>query len=156
VNRIFLLILSAFFLLMLPACESSPDILEEELYEKLLLEFSLLNQMDEAFLQENPREELQEKIYDQYGVSEENFRRSHEYYQRNIENQIMRIEELGLLLRQERDSIQQVEREYRTIRIENPDFLQKRIQDRQKEMEEGELEDDEALKYSPGDTIPDN
>ena len=155
-NRIFLLILSTFFLLMIPACESTPDVLEEELYGKLLLEFSLLNQMDEAFLQEKPREELQIKIYDRYGVSEEKFRRSHEYYQRNIDKQLERIEVLGQLLRQERDSVQIAEREHRMIRIENPDSLRKRILERHKDMDEGELEDEETLEFSPDNIIPDN
>lgn len=155
-NRIFLLLLSASLFLMLPACDNTPDILEQELYEMLLLEFSLLNQMDEAFLQEKPREELQVKIYEHYGVSEEEFRRAHEYYQRDIETQIERIEELNLILRQERDSVQQVEREHRMRKNVDPDSLRKLLLERQVDMEEGELEDEESLKFSPDDIIPDN
>lgn len=151
-TRLLILILSP-LLLLTPACNKGPEVLEEELYEQLLLEFSILNQMDESYLGNRSHDELLDKIYANYNISEEFFHISHEYYQQNIPEQLERIEKIGLRLRQERDSVQTAERQFRSQQSQHPDSLRKRLLNRDKDVEAGESKDDEALKQAPTDTI---
>jgi hypothetical protein len=152
-TRLFVLIVSPLFLLI-PACDQDPEVLEEEVYEQLLIEFTILNQMDESYLGGRSIDDLREKVYSNYNITQEKFHKSHEYYQQNIPEQLERIEKIGLRLRQERDSVQTAERQFRTQQSQHPDSLRKRLLNREKDMEAGEAEDEEALKLEiPADTV---
>lgn len=108
-------ILPIFFVfIMLAACEpSKPDeLIDENTYEQMFMEFIIINQMDENLLQNRSRDELREKIFEHYGVSEEEFRLSHEYYEQNIEEQVERVKEMTSQLREERDSLLTIQNKY--------------------------------------------
>lgn len=98
---------------MFPACEKEQELLDEDVYGKVLIELTIVNQMDEAHLGDSSREELRDQIFNKYNVTRELFRVSHDVYQRDMENQMRRVEEYSRILRAERDTVQQLEREYR-------------------------------------------
>lgn len=108
-----LLLLIGFPALLLLACEEPPEIMDEEVYGNVLIELTIVNQMDEAHLGDSTREELRDDIYEKYNVSRELFRLSHDVYQRDMENQMRRVEDYSRRLRAERDTVQQLEREHR-------------------------------------------
>jgi hypothetical protein len=111
--RTSLLLLIGSVFLLLPACEKEQELLDEDVYGKVLIELTIVNQMDEAHLGDSSREELRDQIYNKYNVTRELFRVSHDVYQRDMENQMRRVEEYSRILRAERDTVQQLEREYR-------------------------------------------
>lgn len=95
------------------SCEGQPELLDEETYGNILIELTIVNQMDEVHMGDRSREEFIDEIYQKYDVSSEIFRMSHEHYQRDVEQQMKRVEELGKRLRSERETIQQAEKEFR-------------------------------------------
>ncbi|PWN06421.1 DUF4296 domain-containing protein [Rhodohalobacter mucosus] len=106
------------FLLLLVAaaiqgCSTEPDVLEEEVYGDVLIELTIVNHMDESQLGDRTPAELRDSIFQKYGVTREEFRSAHDYYQRNMQNQMLRIEEYSDRLRAERDSIQEAEKQFR-------------------------------------------
>lgn len=110
-NRLLILTL---FLLVFVSCstDSAPkDLLAEELYETMFLEFIILHQVSSELISEEEREELRDEIYTHYGVSEEQFRRSHEYYQNQQKLQSDRIDSISVHLRDLRDKIEDARRE---------------------------------------------
>lgn len=100
-------------ILMLSACSGEDEIMEEELYMNIVAEFSIINQMDDSAFRDLSREEKREAIYEHFGVTEEEFRISHDYYQSDVATQLTRMEAVAAMLRAERDSIQDAEREFR-------------------------------------------
>jgi hypothetical protein len=129
-TRNYFLILAFPALIALPMCSEEPEPISEETYKILLTELALLNQMNEMLLGEVPKEEKREMIFEHYNVTEEEFNRSHDIYQRDIERQMKRIEEVQTILRAERDSLQQAERRYRVSLRESPDTLRQRLLNR--------------------------
>lgn len=115
--RNFLLILFAFAAIYGCGSESSePDeLISEKTYEHMFIEFAIINQMDQQLLKNTSQEELRQMVYEQYGVSEEEFRISHEYYEQNIDEQLERVKEITQLMRSERDSVQTIQRKYEAI-----------------------------------------
>lgn len=113
----FLLILLTGFLMTGcgPESPASDELIDEETYERMFIEFAIINQLDQQLLHNTTREELQDKVYEHYGVTEEEFSVSHEYYEQNIEAQLERVKEINKMLRSERDSIQTIQRKYESI-----------------------------------------
>lgn len=107
--------LTLIMVLTFAACStSSPDnLLDEETYIKLFIELAVLDQYDPLLTEQKMRDELQEQILESYGVTFEEFRVSHDYYEKSLQDQIRRTERATQLLRAERDSIHQYENEYR-------------------------------------------
>lgn len=112
-KRYFFLTLIAVF--TFAACStSSPDhLLDEETYIKLFIELAVLDQYDPLLLEQKQKEQLQEQILESYGVTFEEFRDSHDYYEKSLQDQIRRTERATQLLRAERDSIHHYENDYR-------------------------------------------
>jgi hypothetical protein len=136
-----------FPLVLLIGCSEQPDVIDEELYQKLLLELTIINQMDEGYLGELTREEFHEKILTHYEITAEQFRNSHEYYQRNIPQQLERMENLSIELRKERDNVQNAEQEYRRENREPADSIRNRILNRESTgLQPGEETDGENKK----------
>lgn len=93
---------------------STPDeLIDEETYEQMFMEFAIINQLDQNLLQYTTRDELRNKVYEYYGVTEQEFRVSHEYYESQVEQQIDRVLEMTNILREERDTLNVIERKYR-------------------------------------------
>lgn len=120
-------ILLLFLITISIGCTEKEEYIDEDVYTKLMLEFAIINSMNEAYLGDSTHDEFRLKILDQYGVTPEKFRESHEYYQQNIIDQLERMDIIGKLLRQERDSIQYAERDYRLAKQESADSLRQRI-----------------------------
>ncbi len=127
-----ILTISAFFLLFVACTDSVPEhVIDEETYERMFIEFAIVNQMDRNLLEENQtRDDLRAKIYDFYGVTEEEFSLSHEYYENDLDEQLERLERINQIIREERDKISEAEEEHRRQNIEAPDSIRQRILNR--------------------------
>lgn len=90
----------------------SEEMLSEEMYETLFIELAILNQMDDRVFNDITRSELKGRVFDHYGVTQEQFDLSHEYYQSRTETHLQRIERINNKLRDERDLISEAERVY--------------------------------------------
>ena len=110
-------------LLAIFACQSDPsksrEVIDEETYKQMFMEFAIVNQLDQKLLQNRSREELREIVYEHYGVSEEEFRISHEYYEQQLDDQLKRIREMTRTMRSERDSLNTIDRKYKDAISEN-------------------------------------
>lgn len=106
------------------------ELIAEETYERMFIEFAIINQMDEQLLNNTSREELRQMVYREYGVTEEEFRISHEYYEQNVDEQLERVNEIIRLMRSERDSVQTIQRQYEAVTTpEQLDSLRQRLLD---------------------------
>lgn len=110
-------------------CNSEDNIISEELYITVFTELALLNQMNDERFPESEKEQIRSEIFENYDLSEEEFRISHEFYERQTPEQIARMDTVSVRLRQIRDEIDQAQREY------------KQRQDSLRQLEEGEEED---------------
>lgn len=115
------------FLLFFWGCSDKEEILDEETYSQLMIELTIVNQMEDIFLREQSREELHEKIFNYYDVDREKFREAHEFYQQDTAAQIARMEKIGVRLREERDSVRTAESEYRAAQRESVESIRNRI-----------------------------
>ena len=62
-----------------------------------------------------------------FGISEEEFRISHEFYEQNIDDQIERLNDINKMLRTERDSAQVIQRKLEAISPEKLDRLRQSL-----------------------------
>lgn len=115
--RKFFIILAAFTLISgcEPETSNEDEIIDEQTYEHMFIEFAIINQLDQRLLKNSSREELRNKVYQHYGVTQEEFRISHEYYEQNIDEQLERVKEINKILRAERDSVQAIQRRYEAV-----------------------------------------
>lgn len=71
-----------------------PDLIEEDTYIDLLVEMQLVKSYQEKVLPDsNLADSLMPKIMTKYEVTEDQFKRSHTYYQQQISEQQQRISE---------------------------------------------------------------
>lgn len=125
-----ILILSVF---MLSCTDSKPEnLMPEDQYIDLFAELSVLNQLRDEQIEGISRDYLREQIFERHNTTEEIFRVSHNYYQRDAEKQTERIELVVKKVEKERDLIQAY-----------VDSLE-RIKDVEVEIESEELLDQEA------------
>jgi hypothetical protein len=117
-------------LFLLGGCSQNDDLLDEYTYEQLILELTILNQLDDDKLGGQERDDIRQRIFAHYGANEELFRNTHDYYQQNVPEQLERMEKLRIKLSQERDTIQEAERDYRRSLQLPPDSLRMRILNR--------------------------
>ena len=125
-----IIILIPLFLLTINACEEEPELVNEELYKTIMIELAILNQMDQEILGERNKAELREEIFENYGVEEEKFGRSHEIYQSDIDAQMERVKDIQDRLKAERDSIQAAERRHKDEIKLGPDEIREHIRNR--------------------------
>jgi DNA-binding ferritin-like protein len=97
--------------------ESSPpdELIDEQTYEQMFMEFAIINQLDQRLLQKNSQDNLRQIVYEHYNVTEEEFRISHEYYERQVDAQLERVKEMSRTLRTERDSLLAIQRQYEKL-----------------------------------------
>lgn len=111
--------MTVFLLIITFGCssESSPpdELIDEQTYQQMFMEFAIINQLDQRLLQNRSRDELRELVYEHYNVTEEEFRISHEYYEQQVDQQLERVKEMSKILRTERDSVLAVEEEYEKL-----------------------------------------
>lgn len=82
------------------------NLIPEDKYIDLFTELTVLNQLRDEQIEGISREYLRDQIFEQHGLSQETFRTSHNYYQRNAEEQIVRLEKVIKKLEDERQLIQ--------------------------------------------------
>jgi|GEM_PF-1954152 len=82
------------------------NLMPEDKYIDLFTELTVLNQLRDEQLEGVSREYLRDQIFEQHGTSQETFRTSHNYYQRNAEEQIVRLEKVIKKLEDEREFVQ--------------------------------------------------
>lgn len=113
------LYLGLIMLMTFLACgsESTPPelLIDEETYQLMFMEFAIINQLDQSILEKRSEEEFRQMVYEQYGVTEEQFRISHEYYEQQIDQQLERVSEMSEILRAERDTLVVIERKYNRV-----------------------------------------
>ena len=84
--------------LILPGCEEEqpppPDLIKEDTYIDLLVEMQMVKSLQETLLpNSNVSDTLIPKVMNKYGVTVDQFRRSHSYYEQQITEQRERIDE---------------------------------------------------------------
>lgn len=117
-NKFFLIFTAAFFLISCQEEEKPQEILSEERYEKVFIELTIVDQMNEELLREKTRRDYREEIFNEYGITEEKFNRSHRYYEQRVDEQIARMEEINLKLREVRDTLASLERSFEQARAD--------------------------------------
>jgi hypothetical protein len=112
-----LFVLTLLIVLLGCSSESNPpdELIDEQTYEQIFMEFAIINQLDKRILEDRSPEELKQLVYEHYDVTEEEFRISHEYYEQNVEEQLERVRDMSDILREERDSLVVIERKYGRI-----------------------------------------
>ncbi len=79
------------FTLLVAGCNGKPsDLIEEETYISLLVEFELIHTLHEARGDTEDTIRFRKMVMDEYGVTEEQFRRSHAWYEQEIREQLER------------------------------------------------------------------
>lgn len=85
---------------------ATDDLLEEDRYIDVFSELLVVNQPDEEQLDGVSREYLKEKVFEEYGVTQEQFERSHRYYQKQPDEQLRRLDKIKEQLTDQRERFQ--------------------------------------------------
>lgn len=119
-------------LLLAFSCTDSEEtlLIEDQVYQNMFVEFAIINHLDERLLKEITTEELVNNVYDHYGVTEEQFRYTHDYFESNISEQLVRMDKILDRLRKEREMINEAVENYEKERSESADSLHQRILNR--------------------------
>lgn len=108
-NRsIFTLLIS--LLLFAAACSNADrpdDLIGEERYVQIFSELVVINQITDEQLGPVSRDYLTEQVFENHGVDEDQFNRTHSYYQRQPDRQLERISKVEEKLKNERDEFQE-------------------------------------------------
>ena len=88
-------VIGAIGLLVLSACNSGrpDDLIEEDTYIDLIVEINLLHAVNNRYEDTDKTLTLQQQVLDEYGISHEQFVRSHEYYLQDVDAQRERVRE---------------------------------------------------------------
>tara|TARA_R100001143_G_C3361345_1_gene136893 strand:+ start:75019 stop:75390 length:372 start_codon:yes stop_codon:yes gene_type:complete len=105
-------------------------LIEDQTYQDMFVEFAIINHMDEKLLRDTTKEELVERVYDHYGVTEEQFRYTHDTFESNISEQLLRMEKILIRLREERELINEAAQKYEIEQKAAADSLHQRILNR--------------------------
>ncbi|MEX0723203.1 MAG: DUF4296 domain-containing protein [Gracilimonas sp.] len=99
-------------LTIITACVGPEDIPEpknliaEDQYVDLLVEIQYIITYRNAYPDSVNADSLADLVYDKYGITEDQFMVSHEYYQKNVNEQIERIDDAIRKIREEEQYIQ--------------------------------------------------
>lgn len=119
---------------LLPAisCTDSEEslLIEDQIYQDMFVEFAIINHMDEILLRDTTAEDLVNRVYDHYGVTEEQFRYTHDHFESDISEQLARMEKILVRLREEREMINETVQRYEIEKNESADSLRQRILNR--------------------------
>ena len=107
--------------------ENSDKLLSEATYKDLFLELAIANHMDTLLLANITRGELIDQIFDHYDVTPENFRQTHDFFEKDFDKQAKRMEQILIKLREERERIDAIEQEYSRQQREPVDSLRQRL-----------------------------
>lgn len=102
----FFLILAA---LLFSSCgdpTAPEDLLEDDRYIAVFSQLLVINQLTEDQLDGVSRDYLKEQVYIEYDVTNEQFQRTHRYYQLQPEQHIQRLDKIEEMLTNQRDQFQ--------------------------------------------------
>lgn len=121
-----------FALLLAISCTDSeePLLIEDQVYQDMFVEFTIINHMDKKLLRDTTTEDLVYRVYDHYGVTEEQFRYTHDYFESDISEQLLRMEKILVRLREEREIINETVQKYELEKKATADSLRQRILNR--------------------------
>lgn len=119
----------AFVIIIFHSCTDDKNkyLLDEETYKNVFIELVIVNHLDSKLLANNDQEEIIDQIYDHYGVTAEQFRYTHDHFEKNIQEQTRRAEEMLVTLREERERIDEIEQQYMKEHSETADSLRQRL-----------------------------
>lgn len=98
-------------------CQSDPDkpedLIKEPVYIDVLTEVFMAQSLAELKDITEKEDSLVNVVFDRYDVSQDQFERSHEYYQRQGEAQVVRTDTIRSILRNEREALMRARQEQR-------------------------------------------
>lgn len=114
IKYFFMPILAGFFII---GCQSNPDkpkdLIKEPVYIDVLTEVFMAQSLAELKNITEKEDSLVNVVFDRYDVSRDQFERSHEYYQRQGEAQVVRTDSIRSMLRNEREALMRARQEQR-------------------------------------------
>lgn len=129
--RLFWFFMISTLLLTISCTDSDKNLLiDDQVYQDMFLEFTIINHMDDKLLKNITTEELVKSVYDHYGVTAEQFRYSHDYFESDISAQLLRMDKILLRLRDEREMINEAVENFERENRESADSLRQRILNR--------------------------
>jgi len=103
-------------LLLAGGCQKDPhkpeDLISETHYVDLLTDIFLQEKLISMRDQEESQDSLREELFATYEVTQEQFERSHTWYQRQAKDQLARIDTVQARLRAERDTVESIRMEH--------------------------------------------
>lgn len=119
-------------LLLASSCSDSEEtlLIEDQVYQDMFIEFAIINHMDDILLKDKTTEDLVNDVYDHYGVTKEQFRYTHDHFESNIPEQLLRMEKILVRLRDERELINEAAQKYEIEKKEAADSLDQQIRNR--------------------------
>lgn len=102
-----LFVLLTFLLSSCGDATAPENLMDEDRYVKVFSELVVINQLTDEQLGPVSREYLREQVYEKYNITDEQFSRSHRYYQQQPDKQYQRIDKIENLLTSERDIFQE-------------------------------------------------
>jgi hypothetical protein len=105
-------------------------LIKDETYQKIFIEFAIINHMDKKLLRNRPKEELVDSIYEHYGVTQEQFRYTHDYFESDIPEQLLRMEKILIRLRTESNKVDSIAKQHQQELKVSADSLHQRIRNR--------------------------
>jgi len=87
--------------------EAPEDLISENRYVEIFSQLIVINQITDEQLGEVSRDSLTNQIFENQGVSRDQFNRSHQYYQRQPDRQLQRVKRVEQKLKNERDEFQE-------------------------------------------------
>jgi hypothetical protein len=109
-NRKFCYLLVLPFIFLSVSCsdsEAPKDLIPENRYVDIFSQLVVINQITDEQLGEVSRDSLITQVFEQQGVSRDQFNRSHQYYQRQPDRQLQRVKRVEEKLKNERDEFQE-------------------------------------------------
>lgn len=109
-NRRLCLLLIFPFVFLTFACgdrEAPEDLISENRYIEIFSQLVVINQITDEQLGDVSRDSLITQVFEKQGVSQDQFNRSHQYYQRQPDRQLQRVKRVEEKLKNERDEFQE-------------------------------------------------
>lgn len=128
--RFWIFILFVLFLTSSCSDPKNPNLIDDQTYQNMFIEFTIITHMDEKLLRGKTSEELINNVYEHYGVTQEQFRYTHDYFESDISQQFLRMEKILQQLRNEREIINEVIERHEKETRESEESMRQRILNR--------------------------
>ena len=123
-NGIILLLLLIFGLLGCSQSDKPKNLIPEEKYVDILVEFQLIHSLNRSRVDSLQRDSLRKVVLDKYDVTQNQFDASHDYYQHQPEKQTKRIQQALDALHMEFNKLNNPQSD--TTNTQQPDSLNRR------------------------------